>query len=356
MDAVIGVALTATTAGVTLAPGTPALRAAVDGVTVSLDDGRSPGAQLAGAVRRMYTQGAKRGCRARSVAVTWTADADHHAAEFSGRLAGFDMGLLPVPLASAGAALVSSADYADTAVCVMESDVGLGMRGRAVMADSEGLRTVTAPAPGGESVAEWLGAALGELDRQPRRLVLVGGDEQAHSVAKALPDDVQVESEAESILALAHGAALASAAEVTTAARGAARAKRGGARHAWAPPILLAATVAASALIVTMPLGAAGPTMSPVPAPQAPPPAPAPAAVVVAPSSEIPAPAPVVTPTMPPDAPAANLKQNQSDTSAAVPEGRAPQAPPVVVEPVVPAPPPVAEAPNSCVLLCGFVL
>ena len=52
MDAVIGIALTATTAGVTLASGDGVPHPAVDGVTVSLDEGRSPRAQLAAAVRR----------------------------------------------------------------------------------------------------------------------------------------------------------------------------------------------------------------------------------------------------------------------------------------------------------------
>ena len=52
MDAVIGIALTATTAGVTLASGDEAPHLAVDGVTVSLDEGRSSRAQLAAAVRR----------------------------------------------------------------------------------------------------------------------------------------------------------------------------------------------------------------------------------------------------------------------------------------------------------------
>ena len=193
MDGVIGVALTATTAGVTLAPGDGARRAVVDGVTVSFDDGRSPGTQLAGAVRRMYTQGARRGCRARSVAVTWTADADHHAAEFGGRLAELDMDLLPIPLASAGAALVSGADYADAAVCVLEPDVDRGMRGRAVMAGPDGPRAAVAPELHGDDAAGWLASVLDESDREPRRLVLVGVGDDKHPVVTELPDDIRVE-------------------------------------------------------------------------------------------------------------------------------------------------------------------
>lgn len=129
MDAVIGIALTATTAGVTLASGDVAPHLAVDGVTVSLDEGRSSRAQLAAAVRRIYAQGAKRGCRARTVAVTWTADADDHAVGFSGLPAELDVDLLPVPLASAGSALVSDTGSTDTVVCVLEPDVERGLRG-----------------------------------------------------------------------------------------------------------------------------------------------------------------------------------------------------------------------------------
>lgn len=120
--------------------------------------------------------------------------------------------------------------------------------------------------------------------------------------------------------------------------------------------MLLALMVLLSALVATMPLGAAG--LVPSPAPPAPIPAPVPApAAVVAPPSEIPAPpAQVVVPPPSPAEPEANQKQNQSDTSAALPEERAPQAPTIVVEPVVPAPPHVAEVPDNCVVLCGFVL
>ena len=90
-------------------------------------------------------------------------------------------------------------------------------------------------------------------------------------------------------------------------------------RPAWLAPMLLALMVLLSALVATMPLGAAGLVPSPA-------------------------------------EPEANQKQNQSDTSAALPEERAPQAPTIVVEPVVPAPPHVAEVPDNCVVLCGFVL
>jgi hypothetical protein len=64
----------------------------------------------------------------------------------------------------------------------------------------------------------------------------------------------------------------------------------------------------------------------------------------------------VVEPAPAPEAPAVNQKQNQSDTSAGLPEVRAPHVPPVGVEPAVPASPEVAETPDNCVVLCGFVL
>ncbi|QPG70162.1 hypothetical protein [Mycolicibacterium mucogenicum] len=359
MDAVIGVALTATTAGITLASGDEAPHAAADGVTVSFDDRRSAGAQLAGAVRRIYAQGAKRGCRARSVAVTWTADADGHVAGFSGLPAELDVDLLPVPLASAGSALVSDSDYADTVVCVLEPDVARGLRGHAVVADTDEPRAAVAVGLHDDDAADWLAEVLGGLDSRPRRLVLVGADEHVHPVAAELSNHIRIDSDADSILALARGAALASARDAAPAGVDEQGPKRLARRPVWLTSVALAAMVLVSALVATMPLGSAGPS-----------PAPAPAHVPVSPAVQVPPklspsprpspippePEPSAVPAPASDAPAVNQKQNQSDTSAGVPEGRAPHVPPLAVEPAVPAPPQVAEAPDNCVVLCGFVL
>ncbi len=355
MDAVIGIALTATTAGVTLASGDVAPHLAVDGVTVSLDEGRSSRAQLAAAVRRIYAQGAKRGCRARTVAVTWTADADDHAVGFSGLPAELDVDLLPVPLASAGSALVSDTGSTDTVVCVLEPDVERGLRGCAVVAGTDEPRAVVASGLYDDDAAGWLAGVLGGLDRQPQRLVLVGADEHAHPVAAELPDHIRVDSEAESILALAHGAALASARDGAPGTADGTGPKRLARKPAWLTPVVLAAMVLVSALVATMPLGSAGPSPAP-----APPPAHVPASPVVqAPPSLSPippAPAPVVEPAPASDAPPANQKQNQSETSAGLPDVRATHVPPMGVEPADPAPPHIAEVPDNCVVLCGFVL
>lgn len=353
MDAVIGVALTATTAGITLASGDEA----VDSVTVSLEEGNSSGAQLAGAVRRIYVQGAKRGCRARSVAVTWTADADDHVAGFSGLPANLDVDLLPIPLASAGSALVSDTDYADTVVCVLEPDVERGLRGRAVVADADEPRAAVAVGLfDDDATADWLAEVLVGLDNPPRRLVLVGADEHVHTVAAELSNHIGVASEAESLLALARGAALASVRDAVPAAVDEPDPKRFARKPVWLTPVVLAAMVLVSAVVATMPLGSAGPSPVPVPAP--------PARVSVSPAVQAPStpappepvPEPVAVPTPASDAPVVNQKQNQSDTSAGVPEGRTPHVPPVAVEPAVPASPQVAGVPDSCVVLCGFVL
>ncbi|MDX1881365.1 hypothetical protein SBE55_26540 [Mycolicibacterium sp. 141076] len=349
MDAVIGVALTATMAGITLASGDEA----VDSVTVSLEEGNSSGAQLAGAVRRIYVQGAKRGCRACSVAVTWTADADDHVAGFSGLPAELDVELLPIPLASAGSALVSETDYADTVVCVLEPDVERGLRGRAVVADTDEPRAAVAVGLDADGAAGWLADVLGRLDHRPQRLVLVGTDEHVHPVAVEVSNHVRVDSEAESLLALAHGAALASVRDAVPAAVDEPGPKRLAGKPVWLTPVSLAAMVLVSALVATMPLGSAGPSPAPAPAHvsvspavQAPP----------SPSPPPPASEPVAVPAPASDAPAVNQKQNQSDTSAGVPEGRTPYVPPVAVEPAVPVPPQVAGVPDNCVVLCGFVL
>lgn len=357
MDAVIGVALTATTAGITLASGDEAPHAAADGVTASFDDRRSAGAQLAGAVRRIYAQGAKRGCRARSVAVTWTADADGHVAGFSGLPAELDVDLLPVPLASAGSALVSDSDYADTVVCVLEPDVEHGLRGHAVVADTGEPRAAVAVGLYDDDAADWLAEVLGGLDSRSRRLVLVGADEHVHSVAAELSNHIRVDSDADSILALARGAALASARDAAPLGADAPGPKRLARRRVWLTPVVLAAMVLVSALVATMPLGSAGP--SPTPAPAHVPVSPAvqaPPKLSPSPRPIPPEPEPSAVPAPASDAPAVNQKQNQSDTSAGVPEGRAPHVPPLVVEPAVPAPPQVAEVPDNCVVLCGFVL
>lgn len=351
MEAAIGVALTATMAGLTLASGADPRGGAVDGVTVLLDDDQSPGAQLAAAVRRIYVQGVRGGCRARWVAVTWTADADAHVAELSGLLAELDVELMPIPLASAGTALVSDSAYADTAICVLEPDAGRGLRGRAVFAGSDGPRAAIGSGLQGDDGVDWLADVLGELEHQPRRLVLVGADEHAHPVAAELSHGIRVDSETESILALALGAALAwgDAAPGTPAGPAA---MSPGAKPVWLPSFLLAAMVLVSALVAVIPLGSAGPAPAPVPQmPVAP--------AVVAPPIQSPspvAPKPVVTP-LPEtdDAPTVNQKQNQSDTSAALPEVRA-VVPPQVVAPVVPTEPHVASSPDNCVVLCGFVL
>ncbi|WP_135357050.1 hypothetical protein [Mycolicibacterium sp. NCC-Tsukiji] len=267
MDAVIGIALTATTAGVTLASGDGVPHPAVDGVTVSLDEGRSPRAQLAAAVRRIYAQGAKRGCRARTVAVTWTADADDHAVGFSGLPAELDVDLLPIPLASAGSALVSDTGSTDTVVCVLEPDVERRLRGCAVVAGTDEPRAVVASGLYDDDAAGWLAGVLGGLDRQPQRLVLIGADEHAHPVAAELPDHIRVDSEGESILALAHGAALASARDAAPGTADGTGPERLARKPAWLAPVVLAAMVLVSGLVATMPLGSAGPSPAPAPPP-----------------------------------------------------------------------------------------
>ena len=223
MDAVLGLSVTPSAVGLVLVEGQDA-----DGATMDRDAfevgsrGRSSALQTseqaAAAVLRSEAIAATRGHRLHSIGVTWSDDADTEASLLLKSLtdSGFD-NVVPVRLPEATEALARGIaeviGYGTTAVCVLEPETVIALivhlRDGAVQT-SVNHRIVTE-----EHLIRWLSTVFTRADWQPEALVMVGsgGDDELMPILEdAL--SVPVFAPAEAQLALARGAALASAQNV----------------------------------------------------------------------------------------------------------------------------------------------
>ena len=223
MDAVLGLSVTPSAVGLVLVEGQDA-----DGATVDRDTfdvgfrGRASAAQTseqaAAAVLRSEAIATTRGHRLHSIGVTWSDDANTEASLLLKSLtdSGFD-NVVPVRLPEATEALARGIaeviGYGATAVCVLEPETVIALivhlRDGAVQT-SINHRIVTE-----DDLIRWLSTVFTRADWQPEALVMVGsgGDEELIPVLEdAL--SVPVFAPAEAQLALARGAALASAQNV----------------------------------------------------------------------------------------------------------------------------------------------
>jgi hypothetical protein len=223
VDAVLGLSVTPSAVGLVLVEGQDA-----DGATVDRDAfevpsrGRSSALQTseqaAAAVLRSEAIAATHGHRLHSIGVTWSDDANAEASLLLKSLSdsGFD-NVVPVRMPEATEALARGIaeviGYGTTAVCVLEPETVIALivhlRDGTVQT-SVNHRIVTE-----EHLIRWLSTVFTRADWQPEALVMVGSggdDELMPILEEAL--SVPVFAPAEAQLALARGAALASAQNV----------------------------------------------------------------------------------------------------------------------------------------------
>jgi hypothetical protein len=220
VDAVLGLSVTPSAVGLVLVEGQDA-----DGATMDRDAfevlsrGRSSplqtSEQAAAAVLRSEAIAATRGHRLHSIGVTWSDDADAEASLLLKSLteSGFD-NVVPVRFPEATEALARGiADvigYDTTAVCVIEPDTVMLL---IVHSGDRAVQTALNHAlVTEEDLIKWLSGVFTRADWQPEALVVVGsgGDDEIMPILEeALSVPVFAPAEAE--LALARGAALASA-------------------------------------------------------------------------------------------------------------------------------------------------
>jgi hypothetical protein len=226
VDAVLGLSVTPSAVGLVLVEGQDA-----DGATMDRDAfevrfrGRSSAQQTseqaAAAVLRSEAIAATHGHRLHSIGVTWSDDADAEASLLLKSLSdsGFD-NVVPVRMPEATEALARGIaeviGYGTTAVCVLEPETVMALivhlRDGSVQT-SVNHRIVTE-----EHLIRWLSTVFTRADWQPEALVMVGSggdDELMPILEEAL--SVPVFAPAEAQLALARGAALASAQNVDLA-------------------------------------------------------------------------------------------------------------------------------------------
>jgi hypothetical protein len=220
VDAVLGLSVTPSAVGLVLVEGQEA-----DGATVDRDAfevgarGRSSALQTseraAAAVLRSEAIAATHGHRLHSIGVTWSDDANAEASLLLKSLSDSGFGnVVAVRLPEATEALARGIaeviGYDTTAVCVLEPETVIALivhlRDGSVQT-SVNRRIVTE-----EDLVRWLSTLFTRADWQPEALVMVGsgGDDELMPVLeRAL--SVPVFAPAEAQLALARGAAMASA-------------------------------------------------------------------------------------------------------------------------------------------------
>ncbi|HJT96055.1 MAG TPA: hypothetical protein VJ777_29600 [Mycobacterium sp.] len=377
MDAVLGLSVTPSAVGLVLVEGQDADGATMDRDAFEVSSRRRPTAlqtceQAAAAVLRTEATAVARGHRLHSIGVTWSDDADTEASLLLKSLtdSGFD-NVVPVRLPEATEALAwgiaEVIGYETTAVCVIEPETVITL---IVHARDGAVQTAVNHAiDTEEQLFRWLSAVFARADWQPEALVVVGsgGDE---ALMPRLEDvlSVPVFAPAEAELALARGAALASAHNTELAfedamesmAHGRAQDRRRRPLAQTGPLALLVAGVVTFVVSLSIAISlqltpkndarlpearpAANtspevpaavtelPTALPAPV-AAPPPPQAPPAEVAQPPAEVPVEPPVSGPEAPEfvsDAPPADLP---------VPADTVPLEPGVVPPPIAPAPP-----------------
>ena len=209
MDAVLGLSMSPTTVGFVLVEGQDA-----DGATIEHDAFAVPTDGRANALANAIA--AARGYRLQSIGVTWSDDAGAEAALLLESLndSGFD-NVVPVRLPEATDALARGIaeviGYETTAVCVIEPDTAIVLIVNTF--DGSVQTAVNHTIPGDDHLIGWLSAVFARVEWAPEALVVVGSvgdlDEMMPELEEALAVPVFAPAEAE--LALARGAALASA-------------------------------------------------------------------------------------------------------------------------------------------------
>jgi hypothetical protein len=221
VDAVLGLSVTHTAVGLVLVEGQDADGATMDRDGFEVPSRRRPTAlqtseQAAAAVLRTEAIAAARGHRLRSIGVTWSDDADTEAALLLRSLtdSGFD-NVVPVRLPEATEALAwgiaEVIGHETTAVCVIEPETIIVL---IVHTRDGAVQTAVNRAIDTEDhLVRWLSAVFARADWQPEALVVVGSGGDLEALMPRLEDvlSVPVFAPAEAELALARGAALASA-------------------------------------------------------------------------------------------------------------------------------------------------
>ena len=217
MDAVLGLSMTPTSVGLVLVEGQDADGATMDRDAFTVETGAVPSSEQAtAAVLRTEAMAATRGLRLHSIGVTWSEDADDEASILMQSLSdsGFD-NVVAIRMPEATEALARGiADvlgYATTAVCVIEPDLVIVLT---VNTDDGAVQTAFNHAiDSDESLISWLSTVFTKADWAPEALVVVGSAGDFEPILDRLEDalSVPVYAPEEAKLALARGAALASA-------------------------------------------------------------------------------------------------------------------------------------------------
>ncbi|MGZ5378080.1 MAG: DUF7159 family protein, partial [Mycobacterium sp.] len=221
MEAVLGLSVTPSAVGLVLVEGQNADGSTVDREAFEIVSGRHAtplhtSEQAAAAVLRTEAIAATRGQRLHSIGVTWSDGADAEASLLLKSLneCGFD-NVVPVRLSEATEALAwgiaEVIGYEVTAVCVIEPETVIML----IVHSGEGAEqtAVNHAIDNEESLLRWLSAVFARVDWRPEALVMVGSCSELHAVMPRLETvlSAPVFAPAESELALARGAALASA-------------------------------------------------------------------------------------------------------------------------------------------------
>jgi hypothetical protein len=221
MEAVLGLSVTPSAVGLVLVEGQDADGSTVDREAFEIVSGRHStplhtSEQAAAAVLRTEAIAATRGQRLHSIGVTWSDGADAEASLLLKSLneCGFD-NVVPIRLPEATEALAwgiaEVIGYDVTAVCVIEPETVIML----IVHSGEGAvqTAVNHAIDTEESLLRWLSAVFARADWRPEALVMVGSGSELRAVMPRLETilSVPVFAPAESELALARGAALASA-------------------------------------------------------------------------------------------------------------------------------------------------
>jgi len=217
VDAVLGLSMTPTSVGLVLVEGQDADGATMDRNSIAFTDGDVHSSQQAtAAVLRTEAIAATRGLRLHSIGVTWSEDADLEASMLMESLSesGFD-NVVAIRMPEATEALARGiADvlgYATTAVCVVEPDsvISLIVNTRDGAVQTAFNHSVDSD----DALISWLSTVFTRADWAPEALVVVGSTGDLDPVLHRLEDalSVPVYAPEEAKLALARGAALASA-------------------------------------------------------------------------------------------------------------------------------------------------
>jgi hypothetical protein len=209
--------MTPTSVGLVLVEGQDADGATMDGNAFDVRAGAvQTSEQAADAVRRTEAMATSRGLRLTSIGVTWSEDADAEASMLMKSLSesGFD-NVVPIRMPEATEALArgmaSVVGYDTTAVCVIEPETVISL---VVHASNGAVQTAFNHAIfSDDDLISWLSTIFTKADWQPEALVIVGSAGGFESIVPLLEDalSVPVFTPEEAQLALARGAALASA-------------------------------------------------------------------------------------------------------------------------------------------------